>query len=198
VNLAIVPLSGDEAEAVSALAREIWRHHYPPIIGTAQTEYMLAQRYDPEAIRAELASGNVWWDVLKDDGAMVAFASSFAIEDERAIKIDKLYVHPARQREGLGGALIEHTRQRAARLGLARLILAVNKRNVAAIAAYRKHGFEIAQAVMKDIGGGFVMDDYIMEKPVRREAGGGRRQDRGEKGEERGENGEERGWGRKA
>ena len=42
-------------------------------------------------------------------------------------------------------------------------MLAVNKRNAAAIAAYRKHGFEIVEAVVKDIGGGFVMDDYIME-----------------------------------
>jgi diamine N-acetyltransferase len=164
VKPGIAPLAHDEAEAVCALAREVWRHHYPAIIGTAQTEYMLARGYEPDGIRADLAGGTVWWDVLKDDGCMVAFAASFVIEAERALKIDKLYVHPARQREGLGGALIEHARERAARLGLDKLVLAVNKRNVTAIAAYRKHGFDIAEAVVKDIGGGFVMDDYVMEK----------------------------------
>jgi ribosomal protein S18 acetylase RimI-like enzyme len=50
--------------------------------------------------------------------------------------------------------------------GCSRLVLAVNKRNRSAIAAYLKHGFRIANAVTKDIGGGFVMDDYIMVKPV--------------------------------
>jgi hypothetical protein len=40
----------------------------------------------------------------------------------------------------------------------------VNKRNASAIAAYRKHGFDVRESVVKDIGGGFVMDDYIMEK----------------------------------
>ena len=46
------------------------------------------------------------------------------------------------------------------------LTLAVNKNNASAIAAYLKHGFRIAEAVTKDIGGGFVMDDYVMERPL--------------------------------
>jgi diamine N-acetyltransferase len=46
------------------------------------------------------------------------------------------------------------------------VLLAVNKRNVNAINAYLKHGFRIAEAVVKEIGGGFVMDDYVMEKVV--------------------------------
>jgi len=50
--------------------------------------------------------------------------------------------------------------------GCGRLVLAVNKNNRAAIDAYLKHGFRVADAVVKDIGAGFVMDDYIMEKPV--------------------------------
>ena len=75
-------------------------------------------------------------------------------------------MHPARQRKGYGGKLIAHTCERAKRLGYGKVMLAVNKRNAGAIAAYRKHGFEIVEAVVKDIGGGFVMDDYILEKRV--------------------------------
>lgn len=164
MRLAIAPLAEEEVDAVCALAAQIWRWHYPLIIGTAQTEYMLAQRYDPGIVRAELARGDIWWDTLAEDEGIVAFASSFPGGVEHAIRIDKLYVHPERQRIGYGGALIEHTCERAVRLGYRRVRLAVNKRNAAAIGAYRKYGFEIAEAVVKDIGGGFVMDDYIMEK----------------------------------
>ena len=164
MTLTIAPLAEHEVEALCALAAEIWRAHYPPIIGVAQTEYMLAQRYDPKIVRAELARGEVWWDTLAEDERIVAFASSFPVEAGGAVKIDKLYVHPGRQRLGYGGALIEHTCERAQRLGYSSVLLAVNKRNAAAIAAYRKYGFEIGEAVVKDIGGGFVMDDYIMEK----------------------------------
>ena len=163
MTLTIAPLAEDEVDAVCALAREVWRHHYPAIIGAAQTEYMLAQRYDAQVVRDELQRG-IWWDTLSEDGSLVAFASSFPAESPGTIKLDKLYVHPERQRMGYGGALIEHTCERAQRLGYAHVLLAVNKRNVHAIAAYRKHGFEIAESVVKDIGGGFVMDDYVMER----------------------------------
>ncbi len=50
--------------------------------------------------------------------------------------------------------------------GCTRLTVAVNKNNRTAIAAYLKHGFRVADAVVKDIGGGFVMDDYLMEQAL--------------------------------
>lgn len=40
---------------------------------------------------------------------------------------------------------------------------------MSAIAAYRKYGFTVREEVVQDIGGGFVMDDYIMEKPLAKE-----------------------------
>jgi ribosomal protein S18 acetylase RimI-like enzyme len=83
------------------------------------------------------------------------------------MKIDKLYVHPLHQRRGHGGRLIEHIEGVARARGCDRLVLAVNKGNRSAIAAYLKHGFHVAEAAVKDIGAGFVMDDYIMVKRVR-------------------------------
>jgi ribosomal protein S18 acetylase RimI-like enzyme len=185
VTFEIAPLRPDEVESLCALACIIWRDHYPPIIGTAQTEYMLAQRYDPDIVRAELERDDLWWDVARDNGAMVGFASSFVLEPRRTMKIDKLYVDSARQRTGYGGALLRHVCERASRLGFSNVVLAVNRHNASAIGAYRKHGFTIAESVVKDIGGGFVMDDYIMERKVEGgrqettqagEAGGGRRE----------------------
>lgn len=164
--LVIAPLAPEDVTALCSLAREIWRRHYPPIIGEAQTEYMLAQRYTPEVIAAELADETISWDVLRDEDAMIAFASSFPGERGGELKLDKLYVHPARQRRGHGGALIERTCEHGRRRGSSTLVLAVNKRNAQAIAAYRKHGFRVREAVVKDIGGGFVMDDYVMERAL--------------------------------
>jgi RimJ/RimL family protein N-acetyltransferase len=47
-----------------------------------------------------------------------------------------------------------------------RLILSVNKRNTKAITAYKRNGFAIVESVVTDIGGGFVMDDYVMDKEL--------------------------------
>ena len=164
MTISIEPLAPGDIDALCELARAIWRAHYPPIIGAAQTEYMLAQRYDADVVRAELDRVDVWWDVLREDGAMAAFASTIRAGDE--LKLDKLYVDPRSQRRGLGARLIEHACERTRKLGLSRLVLAVNKHNHTAIAAYRKHGFEIRESVVKDIGNGFVMDDYVMVKSV--------------------------------
>ena len=43
------------------------------------------------------------------------------------------------------------------------LHLNVNRHNSAAIRAYERNGFHKANEMVTDIGGGFVMDDYIME-----------------------------------
>ncbi|MGZ8204054.1 MAG: GNAT family N-acetyltransferase [Burkholderiales bacterium] len=178
MSASITALRAQEVDELCALAREVWQAHYPPIIGLAQTEYMLRQRYDPEVIRKELASGAISWDVLRERGAMRGFASCFPAEPPRTLKLDKLYVHPEHQRRGLGASLLRHVCDRARGEGYETVILAVNKRNATAITAYRKYGFTIAEAVVKDIGGGFVMDDYVMEIPLREagseEAGGER------------------------
>jgi ribosomal protein S18 acetylase RimI-like enzyme len=161
----IAPLTAADVDAVAALARATWRAHYPGIISTAQIEYMLAQRYDPAVIRAELTQADVWWFVLHRDGEIVAYMA-LQKEGAAALKIDKLYVRPELQRRGCGGQLIAHAETLARRDGCRELVLAVNRGNVKAIAAYLKHGFAVREAAVKDIGGGFVMDDYWMVKKV--------------------------------
>ena len=154
-----------DIEPLCILAREIWRAHYPPIIGQAQTEYMLAQRYTAEVLRDEFARKEIWWAVAYEDEALVGFAS-FHLHDPAELKIDKLYVRADHQRKGIGESFIRHASELARACGQSTLVLAVNKRNANAIAAYRKHGFEIREAVVKDIGEGFVMDDYVMARKV--------------------------------
>jgi ribosomal protein S18 acetylase RimI-like enzyme len=162
----IEPVAEADVARLVALAREIWRAHYPAIIGSAQIEYMLAQRYSPEVVRAELAREGLWWDKLMAGEEMAGFASYFLTGAPGEMKLDKLYVHPAHQRRGHGARMIARACEVARERGCNRLVLAVNKGNREAIAAYRKHGFRVADAVVKDIGGGFVMDDYMMVKAI--------------------------------
>ena len=162
----IEPLKDADVERLAALAREIWYAHYPAIISTAQIEYMLEQRYRPATVRAELEQDGLWWDKLMVGPEMAGFASYFLTAAAGEMKLDKLYVHPRQQRRGYGGLMVARACEVARSRACDRLVLAVNKNNGSAIAAYLKHGFRIADAVTKDIGGGFVMDDYIMVKPL--------------------------------
>ena len=165
-DIRIEPLTESDVDALAALAREIWYAHYPALITAAQIEYMLGQRYRPAILRSELARPGIRWDKLMIGPAMAGFSSYFPVPSAREMKLDKLYVHPRRQRRGYGGLMIERACEAGRAESCQRLVLAVNKQNAAAIAAYRKHGFEIADAITQDIGGGFVMDDYVMARPL--------------------------------
>ncbi len=46
------------------------------------------------------------------------------------------------------------------------MILQVNKRNANAINSYQKYGFVVREVTVDDIGHGYVMDDYVMEKKL--------------------------------
>ena len=162
----IRPLAEADIDSVGRLAREVWHAHYPAIISVAQIEYMLDERYAPSVLRAELQRPGIWWDLLLLDGVCKAFSSYFLTDRAGEMKLDKLYVHPDSQRLGCGGRLIERASACARSQGCSRLVLAVNKRNANAIGAYHKHGFVIEQAVVKEIGSGFVMDDYIMVRAL--------------------------------
>jgi ribosomal protein S18 acetylase RimI-like enzyme len=162
----IEPLAAEDVGRLAALAREIWYAHYSAIISAAQIEYMLGQRYHSDVVLAELRRDGIWWDKLLVAGQLAGFASYFLTGVPGEMKLDKLYVHPRLQRRGYGGMMIARAGEVARSSGCSRLVLAVNKNNRSAIAAYLKHGFHIANAVIKDIGDGFVMDDYIMVKSV--------------------------------
>ncbi len=60
--------------------------------------------------------------------------------------------------------------QAARARGCSRLYLQVNKNNTGSIAAYERNGFAVAKSVKVDIGGGYFMDDYVMDKNLGHEA----------------------------
>ena len=95
---------------------------------------------------------------------MAGFASYFLASVAGELKLDKVYVHPRDQRRGYGGMLVDRATTIARAYGRDVLTLAVNKRNSHAMAAYRKYGFEVTAPGIKDIGGGCVMDDYVMTR----------------------------------
>ncbi len=169
IDFSISPVRDADITPVCALAREIWMQHYPGIITVRQIEYMLAQRYSPDAIRAQLHAGETWWYKLEVRGELCGFASHERGSEARTMKLDKLYVHQLVRGKGYGAALIDHVARAARRQGMDTLYLQVNKHNHGSVAAYLRAGFCVTKTVNVDIGNAFFMDDYVMEKAVRRE-----------------------------
>jgi ribosomal protein S18 acetylase RimI-like enzyme len=158
------PLTPDAVDAVAALARVVWQATYPALIPQEQIDVMLADRYAATRIRSQLDDPHhAWWAALRD-GTLVGFAH--AVQAGTDCKLDKLYVHPDHQHQGIGAALLQSARDWARQRQAHRLWLQVNRGNTQAIAAYRKYGFRIVESRVFDIGHGFVMDDHVMELPL--------------------------------
>ncbi|MBL9170874.1 MAG: GNAT family N-acetyltransferase [Verrucomicrobiales bacterium] len=160
---AVVPTRVEDLSELARLASLIWHAHYPGIISTDQIEYMLGEMYSHDRLRRELLMEGVVYLHIGSPGAMVGFAAVGPTPDPSEFKLHKLYVHPDHQRKRYGKALLQAAAVRAREAGGKRLALCVNKRNTTALQAYRAYGFRQRAEVCVDIGGGFVMDDYVLE-----------------------------------
>ena len=162
----ILPATEAHLPALAALAAVIWRRHYPGIISNSQIDYMLEKAYAPDVLRGEIFVHGIHYFRLLVDGRFCGFASIGPTESGGVMKLHKCYLLPELHGRGFGSRLLRHCEAEARRLGARRLILAVNKRNAKAITAYHRNGFAIMESVLVDIGGGFVMDDFIMGKEI--------------------------------
>lgn len=165
-ELCIEPMTADDVATVASLAHRIWHVHYPAMISQAQIDYMLAQRYSSDRMLEELALPEIAWRLAKRAGQCVGFYSTHHFPEAEELKLDKLYVSVDLHGSGIGCALVEHAVAQGKSLQCRNLILAVNKRNEKAIAAYRRFGFSVRSETSVDIGGGFVMDDFIMARSL--------------------------------
>lgn len=173
-DIRILPAAEADLPAISTLAGIIWRAHYPGIITHEQIDYMLAWMYDPQVMARELRAG-VRYEKLLVDGTLSGFAAWAPATAAGECKLHKLYVLPALHGQGIGSQLLGHVLVAARKAGFHAISLQVNKRNEKAIAAYTRNGFVIQESIRDDIGRGFVMDDFVMARPLYRGTADARR-----------------------
>ncbi len=157
----------EDIPSLRSMAERIWRAYYPGILSAAQIDYMLALMYGAEPLEAGFRQG-VEYEWILLDGGGAGYMATERSEPARCLRLHKLYVLPEFHGMGLGRAGLSHAAATAAFYGLPAVELNVNKGNARAMRAYERAGFKIVASVVNDIGGGFVMDDYVM----RRELGG--------------------------
>jgi len=164
-SLAIRSASEAEIPALRALAEKIWRESYGALLTTGQIDYMLAWMYAPETIARELREG-VLWEIAWLDGQMIGFHSCAFEPETRRLKLNKLYLLPEQQGLGFGQQLLERVHTLAALRGAGAVWLQVNKQNARALRAYERAGYTVERSAVFDIGGGYVMDDFILTRAI--------------------------------
>ena len=156
--------TADDIPTLRALADTIWRESYAGVISAEQMAYMLAWMYSEEAIRREIGEG-VCWEIARLGSEDVGYLS-ITFGADGVAKLNKLYLLPAHQGRGLGQQMLARVLALAFAQGATVVRLQVNKANVRARLAYERAGFVQIEEAVFDIGGGFVMDDYIMARRI--------------------------------
>ena len=133
------------------------------ILAEGQVEYMLDMMYSESSLQKQMREGTQFI-IVYDDQEPVGFAS-YQETGPGLFKLHKIYILPSQQGKGTGKFVIDYIIDQIKNKGASALQLQVNKQNKAKL-FYEKLGFNAVDEIRLDIGGGYVMDDYVMEKSL--------------------------------
>jgi ribosomal protein S18 acetylase RimI-like enzyme len=143
------------------LALLIWPPTYSSILSKEQIDYMLDLLYSESSLVKQMQEGHEFI-LVYDEDERVGFASSSEV-DPGIFKLHKIYVLPSQQGKGTGRFIIENLINQIKSAGASALKLNVNRHNNAR-SFYEKLGFAVIAEEDIDIGNGYFMNDYVMER----------------------------------
>lgn len=164
MQTAITPVSPDQFAIVQSIAHRTWPDTFGDILSPAQIEYMLDMMYSPDAMKEQVGKGHVF-HLLYSADEPVGYVSHQLDYLPGTTKIHKIYLLPQTQGKGYGRILIGHVEQAARSAGQAILRLDVNYENKA-IGFYEHLGFAKIKRHNTEIGNGYLMEDWVMEKEL--------------------------------
>jgi len=148
---------------IASLANIIWREHYIPIIGVEQVDYMIENFQSSGAMYVQFIDGYEYY-MIYHQNELVGYISVKKQKD--SLFLSKIYIVKDFRGQGFGKQAMDFVSNRAVQLKCKSVSLGVNRFNVNSIEAYKKMGFKVVGEMITDIGSGFVMDDYKMEKSL--------------------------------
>ncbi len=164
-GIKLVPIvSEEQIHKMCKMANRIWSEHYSPIIGMEQVEYMLNKFQSPESINRQMIIENYRCYFLNFRGIDAGYVM-FKIENN-AMFLSKIYIDKQYRGQKVGKNAVDFLADYCVEYDIDKIWLTVNKNNHSSIAAYEKMGFEKTDEQIMDIGMGYIMDDYIMEKRI--------------------------------
>lgn len=163
-SLSLRAAKENDIPLIQDLTNKVWPQTYAPILPPEKIEYMMKLMYSTESLREQMRKG-AQFVVVYDELEPVGFASVEEV-NPGVYKLHKIYVLPSQQGKGTGRYIIDELVKRIKQRGATALQLQVNRNNVKAKGFYEKLGFTVIEEINLDIGGGFFMDDYVMELKV--------------------------------
>jgi len=153
--------SARDIPLIRELCFKVWPQTYAPILSQAKIDYMLELMYSSSSLEKQMQSGSQF--VLAYENSEPVGFAAYLKKSPSTFKLDKIYVLPSQQGKGTGRFLIDYIIGEIEAVGATALQLQVNRKNKAK-KFYEKLGFVVLEEQDIDIGNGFFMNDYVMEK----------------------------------
>ena len=164
--ITVLPATATDFATIRSIAYETWPIAYGEILSKAQLDYMLGAFYNDTALKESVSQKRHHFVLANEGNQTLGFASfEWNYDNEKQTKIHKIYILPSAQGKGVGKALIDYIASEARKQGSLALCLNVNRFNKA-ITFYEKMGFFITSEVNIELEYGYLMEDYVMERPV--------------------------------
>lgn len=148
---------------IQHIVEETWPQTYTTILGKDQVDYMLQMMYNTNSLTEQIQNHHHFFIAFKD-ALPIGFAAFSNVRND-IYKLQKLYVLPITQKTGAGKALLQKVETEAKKMSAKKLQLNVNRHNAAKF-FYEKNGFTVVEEADIDIGNGYFMNDYIMQKDL--------------------------------
>ncbi|TBL78926.1 GNAT family N-acetyltransferase [Paenibacillus thalictri] len=155
-----------EADVLSLvqLASEIWNEYFTAIISKEQIDYMLAKFQSIEAVTDQTRNQGYEYYFMAVNGRNVGYMG--VKQEDGKLFLSKFYIQKEHRGFGYASKAMEFLVQLCEKRKLSAIWLTVNRYNDSTVAVYEKKGFRTVRTQVADIGNGFVMDDYVMEKAI--------------------------------
>ena len=155
-----------QLEIVKDLAYKIWPNTYGNIISQAQLDFMLDKFYNLSFLENQLINENQVFLLIEKNNQFLGFcAYELNCESSNKTKLHKIYVLPETQGKGIGKILLNEVEKITLENNNSALYLNVNRYNNAQ-EFYKKQGYLVIKTIDIEIGNGYLMEDFVMEKEL--------------------------------
>ena len=153
-----------QVREIADLAKVIWNEYFTPIIGKDQVDYMVEKFQSYPALKEQISEGYEYYQIFSG-GEFCGYTGIHPGEDNRLF-LSKLYLKKESRGHHLATGAFSFLKEICRERGYSAIWLTCNKHNDNSLGVYRHFGFELIDTQEADIGGGFIMDDYIMEYKI--------------------------------
>lgn len=154
----------EDIQHLAQLAAEIWQDYFIRIISQDQINYMLDKFQSTKAITEQMKHQDYEYYFMRINDVPIGYVGIQPKDGK--LFLSKFYIHKLHRGQGYASQAIEWLVQLCSGRKINTIWLTVNRHNHDTVAIYEKKGFRAVRTEVADIGHGFVMDDYIMEKPI--------------------------------